>query len=56
MPGTLTLLSERRDCSQETISSLTFSSVSSSRILAETSASGTSLAPDSFNCGTNLSR
>src|ERR1051326_634591 len=55
-PGKLTLLSERRDCSHETINSLTFCSVSSSRILPETSASETSPAPDSFNCGTNFSR
>src|SRR5947209_4639991 len=53
--GTLTLLSERRACSQETINSLTFSCVSNSRILPETSASGTSFAPASFNCSTNLS-
>ena len=38
----LTLLSERKDCSHETISSLTFSSVSNSRIRAETSDKGTS--------------
>src|SRR5215469_401236 len=55
-PGTLTRLSARSDCSQETISSLTFSSVSNSRILAETSASATSAAPDCFNRGTNVSR
>src|SRR5271157_46181 len=55
-PGTLTWPSERSVCSQETISSFTFSWVSSSRILAETSARGTSPAPDCFNCGTNFSR
>src|SRR5579864_1229568 len=55
-PGTLSLLSERSECSQETINSLTFSSVRSSRIFAETSCSGTSPAPDCFNCGTNWSR
>src|ERR1700752_4074400 len=55
-PGTLTLLSERRDCSQETMSSLTFSSVSNSRILAATSAGGASGAMAGFNCGMNLSR
>src|ERR1700686_1281429 len=55
-PGTLTLLSERRDCSQETMSSLTFSSVSNSRILAATSAGGASGAIAGFNCGMNLSR
>src|SRR5579863_8891168 len=55
-PGMRTSLSERRLCSQETSSSLTFSWVSSSLILAETSASGTSLAPVCFSCGTNFSR
>src|SRR5580658_1927442 len=55
-PGTLTLLSERSDWSQETINSLTFSWVSNSRILPETSARGTSPTPDCFNCGTNFSR
>src|ERR1700722_14223248 len=55
-PGMLTLLSERSVCSHETSSSLTFSSVSNSRILPETSARGTSPAPDCFNCGTNFSR
>src|ERR1700728_111948 len=55
-PGTLTLLSERRDCSQEIISSLTFSSVSNSRILTATSAEGISTTMDGFSCGTNLSR
>src|SRR5437899_4437653 len=55
-PGMLTLLSERSDCSQETSSSLTFSCVSSSRILLETSAKATSPAPFCFNCGTNFSR
>src|ERR1700676_35037 len=55
-PGTLTLPSERRDCSQEINSSLTFSCVSNSRILAATSTDGTSGATDGFNCGTNFSR
>jgi len=48
-PGTLTLLSERKDWSQEIISSLTFSWVSSSRILAATSADGVSPATGCFN-------
>src|SRR5512141_1542024 len=56
MPGTLTLLSDRSDCSHETISSFTRSWVSNSRILAETSARGTSSAPDCFKWGTNVSR
>src|SRR6266496_4993164 len=55
-PGTLTLLSERRDCSQEIISSLTLSSVSNSRIWAATSAGGVSVTTGCFNCGTNFSR
>jgi hypothetical protein len=55
-PGTRTSLSDRRVCNQETKSSLTFSSVSNSRIFAETSASGTWPAPDCFSWGTNLSR
>src|SRR6202030_2033951 len=55
-PGALTLLSERRDCSHETISSLTFSWVSNSRILAATSAGGASGTMDCFNCGMNFSR
>src|SRR5438552_6193046 len=55
-PGRLSLLSERRDCSQEIINSLTFSWVSSSRILAATSADGTSATTGCFNCGTNFSR
>src|SRR5579871_6434884 len=45
-PGILTLLSERSDCSHDTMSSLTFSCVRSSRIFAETSARGTSPPPD----------
>src|ERR1700722_10642800 len=52
----LSLLSERSDCSHETSSSLTFSSVSSSRILPVTASSGTCPEPVCFNCGTNLSR
>src|SRR5579863_986415 len=55
-PGMLTSLSERRVCSHETSNSLTFCWVSNSRILPETSASGTSPAPDSRSCGTNFSR
>src|ERR1700722_6733986 len=55
-PGTLTLLSERKDCNHETSSSLTLSCVSNSRILAATSAGGISGATDGFNCGTNFSR
>src|SRR5215469_2494562 len=55
-PGRLTLLSARNDCSHEAINSLTFSWVSSSRIFGDTSARVTGSAPDSFNCGTNLSR
>src|SRR3984893_2929386 len=55
-PGTLTLLSERSDCSHEIMSSLTFSSVSNSRILAATSAGGASGAIAGLNCGMNFSR
>src|ERR1700687_402131 len=55
-PGTLTLLSDRRDCSHEIMSSLTFSCVSNSRILAATSAGGASGAIAGFNCGMNFSR
>src|SRR5579871_2099402 len=40
-PGALTLLSERKVCSHDTINSFTFSWVRSSRIFAETSASET---------------
>src|ERR1700688_2109457 len=54
-PVTITLLSERSDGSHEIMSSLTFSSVSNSRILAATSAGGASGAIAGVNCVMNFS-